>query len=364
MNNIKKIGLTALATSLVASSAYAGEASVTGSVGYTWATKSGDTGTVDSDHGKGIGTDNSLGFSYSGDLDNGWSVAGVTTLQDSFGLTSSSVTLTMGDMGSIMTGSGTGGNSASFDEETPHAYEQVDDGSATASSMNLVGSWNDNGGINYTAPAMDMAGAAITIKAGYVPKAEDAYVTGGSTSGASATFGSGTDLGVIIAHDSGMTVGLYGATREREAAAAVNDAFEGTVFAKYAMGPVSIGYQMSYVDPGLTPAQTAANVAKAVGTTGAGKFDSELWSIAFNVNDDFSVSYAKLEDTYDSQDGSGDSAGYTEVADVTLDVKSIQAAYSMGSMSIKAYRTESSSNSWSTLGGSMTKNEIALGISF
>ena len=365
MNNIKKIGLTALATSLVASSAYAGEASVTGSVGYTWATKSGNTGTIDSDHGKGIGTDNSLGFSYSGDLDNGWSVAGVTTLQDSFGLTSSSVTLTMGDMGSIMTGSGTGGNSASFDEETPHAYEQVDDGSATASSMNLVGSWNDNGGINYTAPAVDMAGATLTIKAGYVPKAEDAYVTGGGTSGVSGTFGSGQDLGVIIAHESGVTVGLYGATREREGNGSnVNDAFEGTIFAKYAIGPVSFGYQQSYVDTGLAPGQTAANVAKAVGTTGAGYFSSELYSVAFNINDDFSVSYAKLEDTYDSQDGSGDSAGYTEIADVTLDVKSIQAAYSMGSMSIKAYRTESSSNSWSTLGGSSTKNEIALGISF
>ena len=51
MNNIKKIGLTALATTLVAGSAYAGEAAVTGSVGYTWATKSGNTGTIDSDHG-------------------------------------------------------------------------------------------------------------------------------------------------------------------------------------------------------------------------------------------------------------------------------------------------------------------------
>jgi len=367
MNNIKKIGLTALATSLVASSAYAGEASVTGSVGYTWATKSGNTGTIDSDHGKGIGTDNSLGFSYSGDLDNGWSVAGVTTLQDSFGLTSSSVTLTMGDMGSIMTGSGTGGNSASFDEETPHAYEQVDDGSGTSSSMNLVGSWNDNGGINYTAPSIEMAGATLTLKAGYVPKAEDAYVTGGGTSGVSGTFGAGTDLGVLIAHESGVTLGIYGATREREAGASAttNDAFEGTVFAKYAVGPVSFGYQMSYVDTGLTSAETAANVAKAVGTTGAGIFESELYSVAFNINDDFSVSYAKLDDTYDAQAGwtagavSGDS-----IADVSLDVKSIQAAYSMGSMSIKAYRTESSNNSWSTLGGSMTKNEIALGISF
>ena len=226
--------------------------------------------------------------------------------------------------------------------------------------MNLVGSWNDNGGINYTAPAMDMAGAAITIKAGYVPKAEDAYVTGGGTSGASATFGSGTDLGVIIAHDSGMTVGLYGATREREAASAVNDAFEGTVFAKYAMGPVSIGYQMSYVDPGLSPGQTAANVAKAVGTTGAGKFDSELWSIAFNVNDDFSVSYGE----YQSR-----KAGYTQDAVQSseetrvVEVTSWQAAYTMGGASFRVADVKADNVGFSA-SDDQTATIVSLGLAF
>ena len=367
MNNLKKIGLTALATSLVASSVYAGEASVTGSVGYTWSTGSGNGGDPDEDHGKGIGTDNSLGFAYSGDLDNGWSVSGVTTLQDSFGLTSSSVTLTMGGMGSIMTGSGTGGNSASFDEETPFAYEQVDDGGSSSSSMNLVGSWNDNGGLNYTAPAIDMMGANVTVKLGYVPKAEDAYIAGGGTSGVS-TMGSGSDAGVIVAHDSGLTLGIYGAQRSREgtAAANLNDAFEGTYFIKYAIGPVSFGYQQSYVDTGLAPSQTAATTAKAVGTTGSGYFDANLMSIAFNVNDDLSVSYAKLEDTYDAQAGAAAAVttGGAAVADVTMDMKSIQAAYSMGSMSIKAYRTETSNVGYSSKGGSVTTNEVALGISF
>ena len=369
MNNIKKIGLTALATSLVASSAYAGEASVTGSVGYTWATKSGNTSDTDSDHGKGIGIDNSLAFNYSGDLDNGWSVAGYTTLNDSFGLTSSAVTLTMGDMGSITGGSGFGGNSASFDEEIPHAYEQVDDGSATATSMNLVGSKLDNGGLAYTAPVQDIAGATVTVKLGYTPKAEDAYTTGGSTTGLSSTWGSGTDLGLLIAHESGLTLGVYGAERKREggASATATDEFSGSWFAKYSMGPVTIGYQESYYDPGLTPASdgTAANTAKTLATAGSGIFSAEAYSIAFNVNDDLSVSYAKAEDTYDAQAGwTAGAVSGDKVNDVTLDVKSIQAAYSMGSMSVKVYRTESDNNNYNSNGGSMTKNEIALGISF
>ena len=368
MNKMKKIGLTALATSLVASSAFAGEASVSGSVGYTWATKSGSSGTPASDHGKGFGTDNSLAFNYSGDLDNGWSVAGYTTLNDSFGVTSSAVTLTMGDMGSITSGSGWGGVSASFDEEIPHAYEQADDGSGTSTSMNLIGSKNDNGGIHYKAPVVEMAGATVALQVGYTPRASDTYTTGGATTGVEGTWGSGQDAGVTITHDSGLTFGIYGAERSRTLAAATHsDEFSGSWYAKYAMGPITIGYQESYYDPGLASASdgTAAALAKTLGTTGSGIFEAEGYSIAFNVNDDLSVSYAKVEDTYDAQAGwsSGAVTG-DKVADVSLDIKSIQAAYSMGSMSVKMYRTESSNNSYITNGGSVTKNEIALGISF
>ena len=138
----------------------------------------------------------------------------------------------------------------------------------------------------------------------------------------------------------------------------VKNEFNGTWFANYSFGPVSIGYSTSYVDAGLAGSAEATTNAKTVGTS-AGIFESEAMSIAFNVNDNLSVSYSETEDVYNAQDNAS-----TAVADVTMDIESLQVAYSMGSMSIKAYRTESSSNSWSTLGGSMTKNEIALGISF
>ena len=55
------------------------------------------------------------------------------------------------------------------------------------------------------------------------------------------------------------------------------------------------------------------------------------------------------------------------VADVTMSMKSIQAAYSMGSMSIKAYRTRNGTNvGYNSKGNSVTtqRNEIALGLSF
>ena len=47
-----------------------------------------------------------------------------------------------------------------------------------------------------------------------------------------------------------------------------------------------------------------------------------------------------------------------------MGMKSIQAAYSMGSMSIKAYRLDVDNVGYNTTGGSNQKTEIALGLSF
>ena len=118
----------------------------------------------------------------------------------------------------------------------------------------------------------------------------------------------------------------------------------------------------TYHDSGLAVASELATAGKTAGTAG-GIFEAETMAIAFNVNDNLSVSYAKTEDTYDSQDD-GVGAGTAAILDVTSDFTSIQAAYSMGAMSIKAYRTETDNAAYATNGGSLTVNEIALGLSF
>ena len=81
-------------------------------------------------------------------------------------------------------------------------------------------------------------------------------------------------------------------------------------------------------------------------------------SIAFNVNDNLSISYSEVEDTYDSQDGSN------SVDDQTQKTESMQIAYSMGSMSIKAYATETSNPNYDTDAPKLNVNEIALGLAF
>ena len=64
MNTIKKIGLTALGTTLVAGSAIAGEITASGDAGYTWASEA--TGTTTTE---GAGYNHDITFSGSGELD-------------------------------------------------------------------------------------------------------------------------------------------------------------------------------------------------------------------------------------------------------------------------------------------------------
>ena len=80
MNKFKKIGLTALAGSLVAVSAQAGELSVSGGVNVTL--KSGTASSTTNTSGRGIGTDKDVAFSGSGELDNGISFSVVTATTD------------------------------------------------------------------------------------------------------------------------------------------------------------------------------------------------------------------------------------------------------------------------------------------
>ena len=71
MNNFKKIGLTALAGSLVVTSAFAGELTASGSASMGVANI---TGTADDGNGKNFTMGNSVYLAGGGELDNGMTV--------------------------------------------------------------------------------------------------------------------------------------------------------------------------------------------------------------------------------------------------------------------------------------------------
>jgi outer membrane protein OmpU len=357
MNKLKKLGLTALGTSLVASSAIAADASLTGNVGYTWSSEEVGTSTTD-----GVGYEADFNMSVSGEMDNGWTATGVLLLTESAALSSSYTQLTMGSMGTIIVGNGYGGVGQAFDDVTPRAYEENHDGMKTSTAIDNIGASMDNGQILYMSPAYDIGGFSASLMAEYAPEASDAAVTDGGVSTSSNLWSSGQGLGIKLS-GMGISAGAYASEKTKDSSDTVTsgDSMNATWHVSYSAGPVSIGYQTGGADNGLVAAATAATVAKTY-TQAGGIFEYEKMSIAANVNDNFSISWGELKETYDSQ--SSNVSGATGLADVEMKSTSIQFAYSMGSMSVKGYMTDTDNPGWDSDAKSDEVTELAVGFSF
>jgi outer membrane protein OmpU len=355
MNTLKKIGLTALGTSLVASSAYAGEITASGDAGYTWSSE--EVG-VRTDEGYGFNHD--ITFSGSGELDNGFTVSTTMILTESSALSSSNVTLGMGGLGSITIGNGWAGVGGNFDDMTPRAYEENHDGMKTSTAIDNMGALLDGNVVHYTSPSFDLAGATASFQFGYSPEAGDSATGEGGVAAQSASYGSGKELGVNVGI-AGLSAGAYAMEVENDRgahAAGPNErnAMTATWYANYSFGPVSVGYQTGGLDYGKHGTGTAATSEKKV-TTANGAFEFEKMSIAFNVNENLSLSWGELEETYDAQDDG-------TIADVEMSSTSIQFAYTMGSMSIKGYQTDTDNPGWDSNAKSDEVTEFAINFAF
>jgi outer membrane protein OmpU len=365
MINLRKLGFTALAGSLVAVSAQAGEMSVSGSHITTYTTGD-NTGNQENSHqAQAIGNNTNITFTGSGELDNGWTVDTFVFVNDAqSGVSSSAATMTMGSLGTIGASKAGGFNvNGAYDETYPRAYEENSDAGGQ-SSLNSVGNWADDNALIYKAPAIDLMGATVNIGVEHSLQAGTATGSDGAGATRGNTYGKGTSLGITVAYE-GLTLGAYGAERENKnqaVAAQVQDEFNGSWFVNYNFGPVSVGYQETYFDAGLAndTNDLTTTSAKSVGVAG-GVFSGEAMSVAFNVNDNLSISYSEVEDTYDAQ---SNIKGGTESTDVTMKTESLQIAYSMGSMSVKAYSTETSNPNYDSDAEKQTMNEIALGLAF
>ena len=129
------------------------------------------------------------------------------------------------------------------------------------------------------------------------------------------------------------------------------------------MGPVSIGYSESYMDAGVTQAvNNKQQLQLKLERTAGGIFTGEQMSIAFNVNDNMSISYTTSDETYDTQDDA--KTAVTTDDDVTETIDAIQVAYSMGGMSIKAYNMEVTNPDQDDDAADQSVTEIALGFAF
>ena len=153
MTNLKKLGLTALAGSLVASTAYAGSLDVAGAakVSYTSAdeTESG---------GNPWSMTRDITFSGSGEMDNGMTISYHQMLTAGT-FSSSGLKLDMGDSGMLTFANGTsqGQGISAYEDKVPTAAEQVWDdmdgqanGVLTGNKTNKIGYGNTIGGANFS----------------------------------------------------------------------------------------------------------------------------------------------------------------------------------------------------------------------
>ena len=119
MNDLKKIGLTALGTAMISTGAHAATMDVTGGTSIFFG------GQDNIDQGNGWSMTDSVNFKASGEMDNGWTVA--TTLElDGNTMDDRNISIDSGDSGKLtFSGNGGSGPIGAWDDVTPTANEEA-----------------------------------------------------------------------------------------------------------------------------------------------------------------------------------------------------------------------------------------------
>ena len=255
MDNFKKIGLSALAGSLVAFSVNAADMSASGGASLTIS----DQGEDQENNKWTMG--NSVTFSASGETDGGITVSASYELDDDV-MDDYSMSFGTDDMGTV-TFSGSGGSSAmsAVDDMTPNAYEEAWHGPSGTSVINGLAGINS---FKYVSPSFGGA----TLTASYLP------------SSATVSVKSSTAFAISWAPEmvEGLTVGYASQDDDSgSATTASDDTSESTAYVKYVYGPVTVGYQQSDLDS----------------DTDTEDAESDAFGITYAVSDELTIGYGQ-----------------------------------------------------------------------
>ena len=309
MTNVKKLGLTALAGSLVATSGYAGALDVTGTAKVTYASL--DESEVT---GNPWSMSQGIGFAGSGDLDIG--TLSYTYTSTNMAFSSSNLKLDMGDNGTISFANGASltGMQAYYDK-MPTAGENVWDdldgqanGVATMSTTNTLGYSNTFMGIGLSAAYNKDAGAA----------------TEGSSKSLALTSSDlidGAEIGWAHADVSGSTTN--------------NGTDSDTVYVKYTAGSVTVGAQRTQID------KSAVNSDQ----------DRNHIAVSVAVNENLSVSLGQSVVEFEA-------AGKDDQENIGLSF-----SYTMGSMTIVGNQ-QTEDNTSGTQGTDDSVTELSVAFAF
>ena len=305
MDNLKKVGLTALGTALVSSTAFAGGVSVTGTAQVTL------TGEDNSNHGNGWSMTDSLSFSGSADLDNGWAVTYNQAIDGGAAAGNTDIVVNMGDMGTYtFVKQGSSGPVSSWDDKTPSANEE--------SYANVTGATNPDDGFSSANAHLYSNGNlmdGVSISIGYQP------------SNGTADLKSSTEYGIQYTGIDGLEVGYAMGDNEGSSAVTENSVF----YATYAMDAFTIGIQTNEVDSETADAD----------------YDFEALGVSYAVSDDMSISYGMAEVSYENSSLTDQESG------------ALSFSYTNGSMTVSSTYTNVDN-----IGGTSTSDNSGYEINF
>ena len=268
MNNIKKIGLTALAGSLIASSVNAAEMTASAGASLTW------TGGNPESDGNALTMGDSVTFSGSGTMDNGVTVS-VSYELDYDVMDEFSMALGLGVGAGTLSfhGSGGAGGLSAYDDVMPTAYAEVWD-NTDADDNGVVGTMKSTNNTVYTNSYGDFGISGEWSK--------------------NAAGDTGSDSSVVVTYSGiegfeiGGGVGSDGNTSDQD-----------TQYVKYTMGGITVGYQKSEID---------------YDASGTADEDRDHIAVSFAVNENLSVSYGQSDvsmGTATDEESNGISFSYT-----------------------------------------------------
>ena len=295
MNNFKKIGMSALAASLVSTSAFAGELTATGSASVTMEGWSGSQVNTS----RALSMADSVNLTGSTELDNGLTVSMAFELEGGGDAVNSfddhSFSVSSDTLGTFKF-SGNGGSTASTAIDATAAGDMWDnfDGAAYigATGVAVAASLGGDNSLFYTSPSFE----GIQVTASYRPDGSNA--SGDATESA-------TGFGVNYTGVEGLSV--HYAVTDIETGSANTTGDQTTMKASYAYGPVTVAYSSNENDEGL-----ASNDQ-----------DTTSYNISYTVSESISIGYG--EETIE-KGGSSTDAEYSGV----------NASYTAGGMTISA----------------------------
>jgi len=310
MNNFKKIGMTALAASLVSTSVFAGEVTVAGGASINWENYSG----IAKSSTKSFSMGNQLTFSGSGELDNGMTVGisfvldqGDDTAIGSGPFDSHSVSVSSDALGTLVF-HGEGGDSAQNavgDTAAGNIWDNFD--ARVTGAATLSESQAGNNIMHYTLPSLvdDLTVAVSYTPAGANDESSSAFgLTYAGVEGLSVSYGQGSADG--DAAGSGGTAANSDTT---------------SLKASYAIGSFTLAYSDHDHDSNTdTSDQTATS-----------------WKVSYTVSDAVSVTYGTE---------SLDSAATADTSDA--EYTKITASHTSGGMTVSANYQEATEMSYTT----------------